>query len=101
MKSRAFDARPMEPVTVLIVLPVVFGVAAELMFRDTTRASLAAAILSSLSVYACLALLDPGGTWNGLATFLVSPLAIAFSLATVLTTFGHLEGRRRHHKRHA
>jgi len=91
----------MEPLTVLIVLPVLFGVAAELLFRDTSRASLAAAILSSLSVYACLALLDPGGTWNGLATFLVSPLAIAFSLATVLTSSGYLERRHRPRRRHA
>ena len=42
-----------------------------------------------------LPVLDPGGQWNGLATFLVSPLAIAFSLATVLTCFGFREGRRR------
>jgi hypothetical protein len=90
----------MAPFAVLIVLPVMVGVAAELLFRDTSRASLAAAIVSSLSVYACLRLLDPDGAWNGLATFLVSPLAIAFSLATVLTCFGYFEGRRRR-KRHA
>jgi hypothetical protein len=89
----------MEPLAVLIVLPVVVGVAAELLFRDASRASLAAAIVSSLSVYTCLRLRDPDGTWNWLATFLVSPLAIAFSLATVLTCFGWIEGRRR--KRHA
>jgi hypothetical protein len=87
-----------EPLAVLVVLPVLVGVAAELLFRDTSRASLAAAVLSSLSVYACLARLDPGGTWNGLATFLVAPLAIAFSLATVLTCFGMLDGRRRSRK---
>ena len=81
----------------LIVLPVVVGVAAQLLFRDTSRASLAATVVSALSVYTCLRLLDPEGTWNGLATFLVSPLAIAFSLATVLTCFGCLEGRRRKH----
>jgi hypothetical protein len=91
----------MQPLAVLIVLPVLVGVAAELLFRDTSRASLAAAVLSSLLVYGCLAVLDPGGTWNWLATFLVSPLAIAFSLATVLTCFGYLEGRRRHRKRRA
>ena len=89
----------MEPLAVLIVLPVVVGVAAQLLFRDTSRASLAAAVVSSLSVYTCLRLLDPEGAWNGLATFLVSPLAIAFSLAAVLTCFGYLEGRRRKHRR--
>jgi hypothetical protein len=91
----------MEPFAVLIVLPVLVGVVAELLFRDTSRASLAAAIVSSLSVYACLNMLDPDGRWNWLATFLVSPLAIAFSLATVLTCFGYREGRRRHRRRHA
>ena len=69
--------------------------------NEAARASLAAAILSSLTVYVCLARLDPGGQWNGLATFLVSPLAIAFSLATVLACFGFREGRRRPRKRHA
>jgi hypothetical protein len=89
----------MEPFAVLIVLPVLVGVAAALLFRDTARAALAAAVISSFAVYACVSLLDPGGTWNWLATFLVSPLAIAFSLATVLTCFGWLEGRRRHRRR--
>jgi predicted Na+-dependent transporter len=84
----------MEPLAVLIVLPVVVGAVAERLFHDTTRASVAAALVSSLSVYACLRYLDPTGTWNAVATFLVSPLAIAFSLATVLLCFGHFEGRR-------
>lgn len=85
----------MQPLAVLIVMPVVVGVAAELLFRDRSRASLAAAVVSSLSVYACLRLLDPDGTWNWLATFLVAPLAIALSLATVLTCCGYFEGHRR------
>jgi len=84
----------MEPLAVLIVLPVVVGAVAERLFHDTSRASLAAAVVSSVSVYACLRWLDPTGTWNALATFLVSPLAIAFSLASVLLCFGCFEGRR-------
>ncbi|HJU24338.1 MAG TPA: hypothetical protein VJ891_17675 [Casimicrobiaceae bacterium] len=84
----------MEPLAVLIVLPLVVGVAAERLFRDASRASLAAAVVSSVSVYACIRYLDPAGTWNELATFLVSPLAIAFSLASVLACFGYFEGRR-------
>jgi len=91
----------MEPLGVLIVLPVVVGVIAERLFRDTSRASLAAAVVSSLSVYACLRHLDPTGTWNALATFLVAPLAIAFSLASVLLCFGHFEGRRTQRQEHA
>ena len=84
-----------EPLAVLIVLPFIVGVVAQRLFHDLARASLAAAFASSLAIYVCLRLLDPTGTWNGLATFLVSPLAIAFSLASVLLCFGHFEGRRR------
>ena len=83
----------MEPFAVLIVLPVVVGALAERLFRDPSRASLAAAVVSSASVYLCLHHLDPTGTWNGLATFLVAPLAIAFALASVLLCHGHFEGR--------
>ena len=85
----------MQPLAVLVVLPVLVGLAAVLALRDPSRASLVAAIVSSLSVYACLATLDPDGRWNELATFLVAPLAIAFSLATVLACLGYLEGRQR------
>jgi hypothetical protein len=84
----------MEPFAVLIVLPVLVGACAALLFRDTSRASLAAGVVSSLSVYACLRVLDPTGTWNGLAAFLVAPLAIAFSLASMLISLGHFAGRR-------
>lgn len=90
----------MQPFAVLVVMPVLVGLAAELLFRDTTRASAAAAAASSILVYACLAALDPGGAWNGLATFLVSPLAIAFSLATVIACFGYIEGRSRRRRAH-
>ena len=91
----------MEPLTVLILLPTIVGVTAQRLFRDTARASLAAAAVSSLSVYSCLDVLDPAGTWNGLAAFLVAPLVIAFSLASVLVCFGYFEGRRTARKRHA
>ena len=84
----------MEPFAVLIVLPVVVGAVAERLFRDTSRASLAAALVASTSVYACLAHLDPTGSWNALASFLVAPLAIAFALGSVLFCYGHFEGRR-------
>jgi hypothetical protein len=90
----------MQPLAVLVALPVLIGVAAELLLRDASRASLAAAVLSAFAVYSCLAALDPGGEWNALATFLVAPLAIAFSLATVLACFGFREGRHRQRKRH-
>ena len=49
----------MEPFAVLIVLPVAVGAIAERLFRDPSRASLAAATIASTSVYACLHRLDP------------------------------------------
>ena len=87
----------MQPLAVLVVLPVVIGMAAALALRNVSRASLVAAIASAFAVYVCLTRLDPGGQWNELASFLVSPLA--FTLATVLGCFGIKEGRRRHPKR--
>src|SRR6185437_13430820 len=94
-RSRCGYGCPMEPFAVLVLLPTLVGIASELVFRDTLRASLAAALVSALAVYTCLDLFDPGGSWNALAGFLVSPLVIALSLVAVLTCFGHLEGRRR------
>jgi hypothetical protein len=85
-----------QPLVVLFLLPVLIGVASEMLFRDTAKASLAAALASPLVVYLCLVTLDPDGTWNWLATLLVSPLAIAFSLASVLICFGRAHPRRPH-----
>jgi hypothetical protein len=87
--------QPVEPLVVLILLPVLIGVASEVYFRDTTRASLAATIVAPTVVYFCLITLDPGGTWNWLATLLVSPLAIALALAAVMACFGRTRVRRR------
>jgi hypothetical protein len=84
-----------EPLFVLILLPVLIGVAAEMYFRDTVRASAVATVLSPSVVYFCLIKLDPGGTWNWLATLLVSPLAIALALAAVMVCFGRAQVRRR------
>jgi hypothetical protein len=84
-----------EPLVVLILLPVLIGVAAERFFRDTIRASAVATIVSPTAVYLCLTTLDPGGTWNWLATLLVSPLAIALALAAVMVCFGRTHVRKR------
>ena len=85
----------MEPLIVLILLPILIGVACEMFFRDTVRASAVATIASPTVVYVCLATLDPGGTWNWLATLLVSPLAIALALAAVMVCFGRAHVRKR------
>ena len=88
----------MEPFVVLLVLPVVIGVASVALFRDATKAACAATFASPLLVFGCLRTLDPGGTWNWLATLLVAPLAIAFSLATVMVCFGRSQVRKRHRR---
>ena len=62
---------------------------------DPARASLAATIVSPTVVYICLTTLDPGGTWNWLATLLVTPFAIALALAAVMVCFGRSQVRRR------
>ncbi|HEY7945231.1 MAG TPA: hypothetical protein VIH15_12075 [Casimicrobiaceae bacterium] len=78
----------MQAFIVLIVLPVLIGFASGRLFRDTTRATFAATLAAPLAMYACLRELDPTGTWNWLATLLVSPLVIALALATVLLCLG-------------
>jgi hypothetical protein len=47
-------------------------------------------------MYLCLHTFDPTGTWNWLATLLVSPLVIALALASVLFCFGRPPKRGRH-----
>lgn len=86
----------MQPILVLVALPLLIGVVCELIFRDTKRASLAAALATPLVIYLCIDALDPEGAWNGLATFLVAPMAIGFSLAAVLACFGRQHSHRRH-----
>jgi hypothetical protein len=84
-----------EPLAVLVVLPIAIGVVSELVFRDTTHASFAAALGTAVVVFVTLRLLAPAGMWNWLATLLVSPLPIAAALATVLILYGRRESRRR------
>ncbi len=83
---------------VLVVMPLAVGALAALTFRDTRRASLAAALVSTVVLYVCLSTLNPSGEWTMLATFLVSPLTLAFALLAVLLMFGHghLQRRSRH-----
>lgn len=85
----------MEPLIVLFVLPVLIGIAAVALFRDTTKSSCVATFASPLVVFACLRFLDPEGTWNWLATLLVSPLAIAFALGAVMACYGRSQVRKR------
>lgn len=92
---------PMEAFAVLIVLPIAIGIVLELVFRDTVHASVGATLATPVLVFTCLNLADPAGGWNWLAALLVSPLAIAFSIATVLFCFGHERRRPRRSGGHA
>ena len=94
-------ARPMEPLLILFLLPVLIGIVSEWLFRDTRRASTAAILGCAALVGLCLRMLDPGGIWNWLAAFLVLPLPIAFALAAVVICYGRSQGRRRHRRRGA
>jgi uncharacterized membrane protein len=85
----------LEPLLVLVVAPALVGIAAECVFRDARRASLAAALGAVLVACACVQLLDPSATWTWLAALLVSPLPIAIAVATALFAYGHAQARRR------
>jgi hypothetical protein len=87
----------MKPLVILLVLPIVIGCVSEMYFRDTKKASLAAALGSMLAVFLGVIALDPAGTWNWVAALLVSPLPIAFGVVTVLFCYGRLQMRRRGH----
>jgi hypothetical protein len=87
----------MKPLLLLLVLPVVIGIASEFYFRDTRKASFAAAVGSALLVIAGVILLDPAGTWSWIAALLVSPLPIALGVVTALYCYGRLQMRRRNH----
>jgi hypothetical protein len=91
----------MEPIAVLIVLPIVIGIVAELIFRDTTNATLAAAIGTAVALAGCMWLLAAPELWTWLAVLLVTPLAIASALATVLLVYGRSQAHRRRKRRDA
>jgi len=93
--GRTLGASAMEPFFVFFLLPVAFGILAELLLRDTKHASLLAGIVSTLVVYLSLEVRDPSGTWNWLATLLIAPLVIAFALTAVFVCYGRMHDRKR------
>lgn len=85
----------MMPLFVLLLLPVLIGVASELILRDARKASLAATVAAVVSVGLCAQALAPDEHWAWLAALLVSPLPIAFAVAAVIICEGRLHRRRR------
>ena len=84
----------MQPLAVLIVLPVLVGLACALAMRDTLRASSTAALASPLAVFACLQLLAPEAGWNWLGTIMVAPFATGFAVVAVLSYHGRSPERK-------
>ena len=85
----------MEPLVVLILLPMAVGALAEAAFRDAKRASLVAAVGTALAVGIAVQALDRNESWSWVAALLVSPLPIALAIATVLFWYGRTTKRSR------
>ena len=87
--------RAVEPLLVLILLPIGVGALAEAVFRDAKRASLAAAAGSAIAVAVAVQALDRNESWSWIAAALVSPLPVALAIATVLFWYGRTTKRLR------
>ena len=89
----------MEPLLVLVVLPVLLGVAADLVFREPRKATFAAALATVVIVCAFAQLRGTDAPWTWFAALLVSPLSVAFAVATALFWYGHLQECARRRRR--
>ncbi len=94
-------ASDLEPLLILVFIPLAIGLVSEFVFRDRRRAMFAAAAATTLAVFAALAWLDHEDNWNWLAALLVSPLAITFALVAVIVTYGRSQVQRRRHRQDA
>ncbi len=72
---------------VLIALPALVGFVAEVTFRDTRRASLAALVGAAVVTCGAIQWLEPQAAWNWLAALMVSPLPIAISIAVAMFAY--------------
>ena len=90
--------RAFEPLIVLVLLPLVIGIAAAMLARDTRNASLVAMLACALAVVAGVGVRIPQESWNWLAAMLVLPLPIAVALAMVFVWHGR--DTRKHRARH-
>lgn len=96
--SRHPEGSPLEPLLVLVILPVAAGALAEAALRDAKRASLAAAVSSALLVAVSVQWLDrDGANWSWVAAVLVWPIPVALAIGTVL--FWHGRTTPRAHRR--
>jgi hypothetical protein len=86
---------------VLVVLPVLVGVAAEALFREPRRASLAAVIATAVVTCLAVLVLDRGDAWSWIAGLMVLPLSIALAVAATLVCDGRMHLPPRHAGRHS
>jgi len=75
-----------EPLFVLVILPVLIGALAEAAFRDAKRASLAAAAGTALAIVFAVQALDRNESWSWIAAVLVSPLPMALVDSMAIST---------------
>jgi cyanate permease len=86
-----------EPLIVLVLLPVLLGIGAATLARETRKAALVAMLACALAVVAGVVFRVPEESWNWLAAMLVLPVPIALALAMVLVWHGR--DARRHRAR--
>jgi hypothetical protein len=86
----------MEPLLILLLLPALIGIVAELVFRDTRNASIVATLGAAMVVCLGLRTLGADESWNWLAAVLVLPLPIALALVAVTIVYGRSQVRHRH-----
>jgi hypothetical protein len=91
----------MQPLVVLLVLPIAVGIVAALCFPDAKSASLVATLASVLAVCLSVGLLGGMDRWSWLAAFMVSPLTVAFTVAAVVVCQGRLHEHARKPHSHA
>jgi hypothetical protein len=96
LDAKRANAMPaVEPVLVLVLLPVAVGALAEAVFRDAKRASIAAALGAALGVVLAVQALDRNESWSWIAALLVSPIPVALAIATALFWYGRTTKRLR------
>jgi hypothetical protein len=83
---------------VLVVAPLLIGVAAQLVFGDARKAGCAAMLGAAAAVVVGVIAGDPGGAWTWLASLLVMPLPVALALTAVLLCHGRSRVRHKHHR---
>ena len=87
----------MRAILVLAIVPILIGLAASLVTREARHASLVAGAASAAFVFIATRIADADMVIGWLATLLVLPLPIAFTIATVAFLSGrspHMRGKR-------